>query len=91
MFDDQMAALAETGSAISVDEAVGELGSGRSLSGRVAVTFDDGTADFVDTALPVLARHASRRRSMRRPSTSSPVAGSPTGGGRSRGPGSPRQ
>lgn len=56
-FDAQMAQLAEAGTVLALDDAVGRLAAGEDLSGRVVVTFDDGTADFVDEALPVLARH----------------------------------
>lgn len=56
-FDDQMAELAATGAALPLDVAVDRLRAGEDLTGHVVVTFDDGTADFVDHALPVLARH----------------------------------
>jgi peptidoglycan/xylan/chitin deacetylase (PgdA/CDA1 family) len=56
MFDDQMAALAATAKVVSLGEALGELQ--RVPDGaRVAVTFDDGTADLVDVALPILVRY----------------------------------
>ena len=56
-FDEQMADLAGRGCVISLDDAVTRLGRREDLRGRVVVTFDDGTDDFVDEALPVLARH----------------------------------
>jgi peptidoglycan/xylan/chitin deacetylase (PgdA/CDA1 family) len=57
VFDDQIAELAETSVVLTLDEAVTRLGAGEDLTGHSVVTFDDGTADFVDEALPVLARH----------------------------------
>jgi peptidoglycan/xylan/chitin deacetylase (PgdA/CDA1 family) len=56
LFAEQMAAIA--GRAVPVDDALTALdtapGAGAS---PVAVTFDDGTADFVTDALPVLVEH----------------------------------
>ncbi|MEM7141891.1 MAG: polysaccharide deacetylase family protein [Actinomycetota bacterium] len=57
VFDEQMARLADEGCVISLDHAIGAYARGDDLDGRVVVTFDDGTADFVDEALPVLADH----------------------------------
>lgn len=56
-FDAQIDALADTGSVLTMDAAVERLSRGEDLRGHVVVTFDDGTADFVDDALPVLHRH----------------------------------
>ena len=53
-FDRQMAAVARSGAVLTLDEAVAGIRAGRDLAGRVVVTFDDGTADFADHALPVL-------------------------------------
>lgn len=57
-FEDQMGWLAATRRVISLDDAATALlqdddGSG----GAVVVTFDDGTADFADRAMPVLDLH----------------------------------
>jgi peptidoglycan/xylan/chitin deacetylase (PgdA/CDA1 family) len=54
VFDDQMSRLAETGNVISLDDAVGRLSAGEDLTGHQVITFDDGTVDFVEDALPVL-------------------------------------
>lgn len=59
LFAEQMAVLSSEAQVVTLDDAVAALrvphaGGGRP---RVAVTFDDGTADFADVALPVLARH----------------------------------
>lgn len=56
-FAEQMAAVAATGMVLSLDDAVARLEAGESVAGNVVVTFDDGTADFADEALPVLVRH----------------------------------
>jgi len=56
-FDAQIGELAAAGGILSLGDAVRRLAAGDDLRGRVVVTFDDGTADFVDEALPVLARH----------------------------------
>lgn len=62
-FDRQMAWLAETGRAVDIDTAVARL-SLREPAGDVVaepdpvvVTFDDGTSDLAEVALPILARH----------------------------------
>jgi peptidoglycan/xylan/chitin deacetylase (PgdA/CDA1 family) len=42
---------------VSLGAALDELAGGGPVEPSVVVTFDDGTADFVDEALPVLVRH----------------------------------
>lgn len=57
LFEEQMAEVAASGAVGSLDEAVEGLAAGRPGGPRVVVTFDDGTEDVVDVAVPVLARH----------------------------------
>ncbi len=54
MFRDQMQYLAEGRSVIDMDSAVEVISDPDSPHGSKVVTFDDGTADFVDEVLPVL-------------------------------------
>lgn len=59
-FDEQMAALAATRRVLTLDDALTELAGPPPAGGGdngVVVTFDDGTADVVDVALPVLVEH----------------------------------
>lgn len=66
-FDHQMAWLAESGRVIGLDDAVDLLASPEATephdmsllpaANPVVVTFDDGTADLADVALPILARY----------------------------------
>jgi peptidoglycan/xylan/chitin deacetylase (PgdA/CDA1 family) len=65
-FDRQMAWLAETGRAVDIDTAMSRLvlregppagdGDGPEVN-PVVVTFDDGTSDLAEVALPILAKH----------------------------------
>lgn len=62
-FAEQMAALAASGRATTLDAALDALAapapppSHPAALDPVVVTFDDGTADFVDVAVPVLVEH----------------------------------
>jgi peptidoglycan/xylan/chitin deacetylase (PgdA/CDA1 family) len=60
MFNTQMAWLADRGRAVTLDEGLDiltEPADERPPFDPVVVTFDDGTDDLVDVALPILARH----------------------------------
>jgi peptidoglycan/xylan/chitin deacetylase (PgdA/CDA1 family) len=56
-FEDQMAELAASGLVGTLDDALDHLAGRRDDGPRVVVTFDDGTDDVIDVALPVLERH----------------------------------
>jgi peptidoglycan/xylan/chitin deacetylase (PgdA/CDA1 family) len=57
-FDEQMAAVAAHG-VVALGTALEQLSAADEPAGNapVVVTFDDGTGDFVDSALPILVRH----------------------------------
>ena len=55
MFADQMAYLVERGNVVNLSEGLARLADPSARrDAMVAVTFDDGTADFADAAVPVL-------------------------------------
>ena len=56
LFEEQIAYLAAHCDVVTLAEGVSRVTRGYSAP-MVAVTFDDGTADFVDEALPALERH----------------------------------
>ena len=57
-FSAQMAYLSERGTLVGLSEGLARLASQDSRrEPMVAVTFDDGTADFAELALPVLVEH----------------------------------
>jgi peptidoglycan/xylan/chitin deacetylase (PgdA/CDA1 family) len=57
-FEEQMACLARWREPVDLDAAITALQSrNETARDRVVVTFDDGTADFVDVALPILERY----------------------------------
>jgi peptidoglycan/xylan/chitin deacetylase (PgdA/CDA1 family) len=57
-FDEQMACIARWREPVDLDAALVALRTPDDTArDRVVVTFDDGTADFVDVALPILERH----------------------------------
>jgi peptidoglycan/xylan/chitin deacetylase (PgdA/CDA1 family) len=55
-FGEQMRLLAETKAVLPLHEALTFLGRGEMGVPRVVLTFDDGTSDFLEEALPVLSR-----------------------------------
>jgi len=58
VFDAQMRELAASGRVATLDDALDRLAdSAATGDDPVVVTFDDGPADFVDTALPILTAH----------------------------------
>lgn len=57
-FEEQMAWLASTGRATTLDDALAALRGPRAVGpDPVVVTFDDGPADFADVTAPILVRH----------------------------------
>lgn len=56
-FEQQVAWLATHRRVIDLDTAVAELSSGAPVEPGVVITFDDGTADWIDVAAPILIRH----------------------------------
>jgi peptidoglycan/xylan/chitin deacetylase (PgdA/CDA1 family) len=58
LFDEQIGYLAQCARCVSLDEGVRSLREpDNSDDWQVVVTFDDGTADFAELAVPVLERH----------------------------------
>jgi peptidoglycan/xylan/chitin deacetylase (PgdA/CDA1 family) len=57
LFAEQMATLVAETDLVSLTDGIQRLADGSSRSPMVAVTFDDGTADFADLAVPVLVEH----------------------------------
>jgi Predicted xylanase/chitin deacetylase len=51
-----MEILSGTGAVQRLDHALREMASGDGSQGRITVTFDDGTHDFITDALPVMVR-----------------------------------
>jgi peptidoglycan/xylan/chitin deacetylase (PgdA/CDA1 family) len=58
LFAAQMTHLAAEHEIVSLSDGLHRLAADEARSPMVAVTFDDGTADFVDVALPALVEHS---------------------------------
>jgi peptidoglycan/xylan/chitin deacetylase (PgdA/CDA1 family) len=57
VFEEQLAVLRSGHRLVTLDEAVAELRGSDPIEPGVVVTFDDGTADWVDQVLPAIERH----------------------------------
>jgi peptidoglycan/xylan/chitin deacetylase (PgdA/CDA1 family) len=58
LFDEQIAFLAEYADVVSIEDGLQAIDTARpDEPSKVLVTFDDGTADFAESAVPVLVRH----------------------------------
>jgi peptidoglycan/xylan/chitin deacetylase (PgdA/CDA1 family) len=57
LFDEQVGELAAAQRIVTLDEGISRLAAGVLDDRPIVLTFDDGTTDWVDRALPVLARH----------------------------------
>jgi peptidoglycan/xylan/chitin deacetylase (PgdA/CDA1 family) len=57
LFAEQMAHLAAETDVVTLGEGLARLAAGGERTPMVAVTFDDGTADFAEVAVPVLVEH----------------------------------
>jgi peptidoglycan/xylan/chitin deacetylase (PgdA/CDA1 family) len=57
LFAEQMAALAAETEVVTLTEGIRRLADDRTGAPMVAVTFDDGTSDFAEVAVPVLVEH----------------------------------
>ena len=56
-FEAHLQHLAQHTDVVTLDVAVADLAAGVDAGPRVVITFDDGTADFAEHAVPALARH----------------------------------
>jgi len=57
VFEEQIATIAASSRAVRLGDALRRLATPGMRESAVVVTFDDGTADFADVAVPILARH----------------------------------
>ncbi len=55
-FARQMEAITESQVAVGLDQALSELEADTEIASRIAITFDDGTVDFLSEVMPVVTR-----------------------------------